>query len=250
MELHAANVTNSCNLTDMADSYVLALSSQSGFCETYGYEAGKIECRKLSKNDYAAKRLSLHGLWPNKDVCGQSYGYCAGPQQNEHCDYAPLYLSPSVAEQLKQLMPSYKHGSCLERHEWNKHGTCQHLLPDEYFSLAMKLVTDVNESRLGVYITEHVGQTVALINLRKAVNQAFGARNASKIFLGCKNGTLVEIFIQLPATLASNESVAKLIDRAPSKQYRDSCPVKVKLSNFSKTIGLYEGYIPQAQRIR
>src|SRR5690606_22555066 len=34
---------NSCDNAGLADSYVLAVSSQPGFCETYGFEAGKPE---------------------------------------------------------------------------------------------------------------------------------------------------------------------------------------------------------------
>ncbi len=60
----------------MADSHVLALSSQSGFCQTYGFEAGKPECLKLSKTSYQARHLTLHGLWPKLNSCGQRYGFC------------------------------------------------------------------------------------------------------------------------------------------------------------------------------
>ncbi len=65
-----------CNDPNSADSYVLALSSQAGFCETYGFEAGRPECLHLTKDSYAATHLTLHGLWPNKDLCGTYYGYC------------------------------------------------------------------------------------------------------------------------------------------------------------------------------
>src|SRR5690606_35070211 len=68
------NTGNCDSRAGMADSYVLALSSQSGFCETYGYEAGKPECRKLSVESYQANHLTLHGLWPNQESCGLHYG--------------------------------------------------------------------------------------------------------------------------------------------------------------------------------
>lgn len=108
----SVNVVASVKLGDtcdthagMSDSYVLALSSQPGFCQTYGYEAGKPECMHLPKNSYQAKHLTLHGLWPNQSACGQSYGYCGVEQKSNHCAYPPLNLSSQVAEQLKKLCP-------------------------------------------------------------------------------------------------------------------------------------------------
>ncbi|WP_392538314.1 ribonuclease T [Legionella sp. 227] len=218
----------------MSDSYVLALSSQPGFCQTYGYEAGKPECMHLSKNSYQAKHLTLHGLWPNQNACGQSYGFCGVEQKSRHCAYPPLSLSPQVSENLKKLMPSYNYGSCLERHEWNKHGSCQILSADEYFSLAMRLTEAVDNSVLGQYLTQHQGQKVPLTVLRERVAQAFGKKNSGKVYLGCRNGILVDIYIQLPALIPFNESLESLIDDAPNAPVNDTCPAHVMLSDFNK----------------
>ncbi|MGL5743130.1 MAG: ribonuclease T2 family protein [Legionella sp.] len=100
----------------MSDSYVLALRLQPGFCQTYGYEAGKTECRNLPSNSYQAKHLTLHGLWPNQNACGQRYGFCGVEQKTNHCAYSPLELSSQVSALLKKVMPSFFYGSCLERH--------------------------------------------------------------------------------------------------------------------------------------
>lgn len=218
----------------MSDSYVLALSSQPGFCQTYGYEAGKPECQNLSKNSYQAKHLTLHGLWPNQNACGQSYGYCGVEQKTNHCSYPSLNLSPEVAEQLKIMMPSYHYGSCLERHEWNKHGSCQILSADAYFSLAMRLTASVDNSVLGQYITQHQGQKVPLSDLREMIVQSFGKDNSGKVYLGCKNGILVDIYIHLPALIPLDEPIESLIKDAPNSPVKDTCPSKVMLSNFNK----------------
>lgn len=218
----------------MADSHVLALSSQSGFCETYGYEAGKPECRKITSNSFQANHLTLHGLWPNQENCGQRYGFCDVKPRANHCDYSPLDLSSNVGDKLKKLMPSYNYGSCLERHEWNKHGSCQILTTDDYFSLAMRLATEVDASVFGHFLTEHKGDTVKISLLREQLSKAFGTNNSGKIYLGCKDGFLVDVFIQLPALIPFNESVASLINKAPDHQYHDSCPSYVTISNFNK----------------
>ena len=217
----------------MSDSYVLALSSQPGFCQTYGYEADRPECKHLPKDSYQAKHLTLHGLWPNQNACGHNYGYCGVEQKANHCAYPPLNLSPQVSENLKKVMPSYFYGSCLERHEWNKHGSCQILSADDYFSLAIRLTAEADESAFGWYVTQHQGEQVKLITLRDMVVQSFGGKNSDKVHLGCKNGILVDIYIQLPAIIPLDKSLDSLIDEAPNQQTHDTCPSVVTLSNFN-----------------
>lgn len=228
------NTSNCDNNADLADSYVLALSSQSGFCETYGYEAGKPECRKLTKDSYQAKHLTLHGLWPNQNNCGQNYGYCGVKPRPNHCDYPPLNLNSNVSSELKKIMPSYNYGSCLERHEWNKHGSCQTLTPDNYFTLAMRLAIEMDQSVFGNYLTAHKGEKVKLSVLRELIAKAFGSNNAGKIYLGCKDGKLVDVFVELPSLIPFHESLDSLISKAPEYQYHDSCPTNVIISDFNK----------------
>lgn len=225
-----------CDSVGTADSYVLALSSQAGFCETYGYEAGKPECRYLSKDSYQANHLTLHGLWPNMDVCGQHYGFCGVRQLSNHCDYDPVPFSASVSDGLKKLMPSFAHGSCLERHEWNKHGSCQILSADDYFALAMRLTSEVDQSSFGTYLTQHQGQVVKLSELRKVIAQSFGATNSEKVYLGCKNGVLVDVYFSLPALLPSTDSLTTLINNAPNNHSRDMCGPNIIISHFNKDI--------------
>lgn len=225
--------TNSCSSADMADSYVLALSSQPGFCQTYGYEAGKPECLKLTQDSYQAKHLTLHGLWPNIDVCGQHYGFCNARPRANHCDYEPVNLSADVSDSLKKLMPSYNYGGCLERHEWNKHGTCQILPADDYFSLAMRLLTEADNSPFGIYLTEHQGQKVELTTLHELLDQSFGAHNRGKVSLGCRNDILVDIYIQLPQVLDA-KSLVELINEAPNNHEQDLCSKYVTISHFTK----------------
>jgi ribonuclease T2 len=218
----------------MADSHLLALSSQPGFCETYGYEAGKPECRELTGNSYQASHLTLHGLWPNQTNCGQRYGFCNAQPRASHCAYSPLNLSPTVAEQLKKLMPSYHYGSCLERHEWNKHGTCTVLSQDNYFTLAMRLATEADNSVFGRYLTENRGKMVKRAYLRELIAQSFGAHNANKIYFSCKNKKLVDVYIRLPALITFNEPLTTLINQATDYPTHDSCPANLFISNFNK----------------
>jgi ribonuclease T2 len=226
---------SSCTMeVGLADSNVLALSSQPGFCQTYGYEAGKPECLKLSAQSYQANHLTLHGLWPNQDACGQHYGFCGSKPQANHCDYSPVNLSTAVAQDLKRLMPSYNYGSCLERHEWNKHGSCQILTSDNYFALAMRLATEVNQSEFGRYLTLQKGKRVRLAKLRDILATSFGIANGNKVHLGCKQSILVDVLIQLPALIPLDESLKSLISKAPDSTRHDSCSSNVTISDFNK----------------
>ena len=218
----------------LADAHVIAFSSQPGFCETYGYEAGKPECMKLSRNSYQANHLTLHGLWPNQAACGQRYGFCGVKPRANHCDYFPLDLTPAVAANLKKVMPSYNYGSCLERHEWNKHGSCQILTVDDYFTLAIRLLSEIDESELGHYLTNHRGETVKLAKLRELWGESYGKDNLGKLRLGCKNGILVDVYVQLPALIPFDQSLVTLIEQAPNPKYHDACSGNVVISDFTK----------------
>lgn len=222
------------NNPGMADAHVLALSSQPGFCQTYGYEKGKPECANLSSSSYQANHLTLHGLWPNQESCGQNYGFCGVSPQSKHCDYTPLKLSASVAENLRKYMPSYNYGSCLERHEWYKHGSCQILSSDDYFALAMRLTKEMNQTPFGQYLTAHRGEVVQLSSLRELIEQSFGSSNADKVSLTCKNGILVDVYLQLPALIPFNEPLGALLNKATASHSHDLCYNNVTISDFNK----------------
>ncbi|MFZ9036276.1 MAG: ribonuclease T2 family protein [Francisellaceae bacterium] len=215
-----------------ADSYVLALSSQAGFCQTYGYDAGKKECQEMTQNSPYLYQFTLHGLWPNQDACGTNYGFCNTKKQRNFCDYESLNLSTKTADALKAVMPSYNYGTCLARYEWNKHGSCQALNQDDYFGVAIDLVSQINSSNFGLYFKKHVGQTISLHELESAFDQSFGSNMHQKLYLNCKQGVLVDLYIELPLFDAhSSLDLKQLLPMAPDAK-KDHCPSNFKLSDF------------------
>ncbi|WP_133127620.1 ribonuclease T2 family protein [Legionella nagasakiensis] len=220
------------NSPGMADSHVLALNWLPGFCETYGYEAGKPECLKLPPDSYQAKHMVLHGLWPNNIVCGTSYGYCGVEARKAHCDYPPVILSEPAADKLGQFMPSYAYGSCLERHEWNKHGSCQILSMEQYFLLATRLTDEMNQTTLGQWLQEHVGEVVELSQITEEIKNTFGHDAINKVYLGCKSGRLVDMYVRLPALIPQDEPLFNLVQKASHAKRGNSCPQKVVISDF------------------
>ncbi|MCC5791396.1 MAG: ribonuclease T [Legionellaceae bacterium] len=215
-----------------ADSHVLALSWQPAFCETYGYEANKAECRPLAKHAFSQQHLTLHGLWPNQKACGKNYGFCGVSARSHHCAYPGLTLAPEISERLQQYMPSFASGSCLERHEWNKHGSCQLQAIDPYFNLALDLAQEADRSPLADLIREYRGGTVSLKRLQQASESSFGPGSRHKIYFGCSQGKLVDIFLQLPLQLHQNDGLAALLQQASGEYRRQGCPKMVAISDF------------------
>ncbi|MGL5743129.1 MAG: hypothetical protein ACRCXC_11625 [Legionella sp.] len=103
----------------------------------------------------------------------------------------------------------------------------------------MRLTAAVDDSVLGQYLTQHVGQKVTLNTLRMMVAKAFGQHNYGKVYLGCKNGILVDIYIQLPALIPFEQTLEALIDDATNPDSNDSCPKNVMLSSFNKAAWSY-----------
>ncbi len=222
-----------CNMEPgHADSNVLALSWQPAFCETYGYEAGKEECRTLKPGSFSQQHLVLHGLWPNQKACGYGYGFCGVREQRRHCDYETLRFESSVDRALSLYMPSYANGTCLERHEWNKHGSCQLQAMDTYFSLAIRLAEDMNNTDFANIIRKYRGGQVALSKLEHAIERSFGPGSKEKVYLGCNQGKLVDVYIQLPAIVYEDTALSDLVQNAPGKKTKNGCPSMVQISDF------------------
>ncbi|MFM8330946.1 MAG: ribonuclease T2 family protein, partial [Candidatus Methylumidiphilus sp.] len=211
-----------CSLGGQADSYVFAVSWQPAFCES---KPDKPECSIDDPKVYQATHFTLHGLWPNKTACGTNYGYCGAVKDKpaEFCGYPAVELSPEVRSQLAIVMPSVASGSCLERHEWHKHGTCQSGTPDQYYALATRLVREFNDSGAAAFMAEHIGQQVSLEDFRAALDQGLGAGASRHAKLGCKDGLLVDIYINLPAELKPDASLKDLLAQSPDAPADKTC---------------------------
>ena len=231
-----AVMADECQLPDKEDSYKLAVSWQPAFCESH---RGKPECKITDVSVYQASNFTLHGLWPNKKECGTNYGLCGQYKQQvkSFCDYDPVKLSDATLKELGVVMPSVASGSCLDRHEWYKHGTCQtEWDADRYFATAVRLTKEFNGAGIAEFMQKNVGKTVATSEFFAVLNKTFG-KNASKRFtLGCdKQGNLVDLFINLPKDIPDNVPLADLIQQAP-ESYGSRCGKRftVDAMGFSK----------------
>lgn len=225
---------SSCQIARHADSYVLALSWEPAFCESHG---DKPECEVRDPRSwwFQAHNFTLHGLWPNKKECGQKQGYYAycgeveGKPEGGFCDYPKVELSGLVHGKLAFVMPSVAADSCLERHEWHKHGACGAWTPDEYFALAIRLDHEFNDSGLARFVGDHIGQSVETAEFFQQVDAALGAGASQKISLGCKKGLLVDVAINLPAPLDPKGDLKTLVALAEPSPGAGDCGQRFKI---------------------
>lgn len=211
-----------CTTAGLADSYKLALSWHPAFCEL---QSQKKECRGVDDNAFQARNFTLHGLWPNKAACGIDYGFCGevNKKPKVFCDYPELTMSEEVRAQLNGVMPSAAQGTCLQHHEWYKHGTCQTQWDvDEYYATAVRLTQQFNDSGVATWMQARLGKTVESDEFFAQVDQALGANAHKRLNLTCKRGNLVDVYINLPATIDEKSSLASLVNSA-NEDFRNDC---------------------------
>jgi ribonuclease T2 len=208
------NNGSSCSVAGQADSYVLALSWQPAFCET---KPDKPECSISDPRVYQAKHFTLHGLWPNKKNCGINYGFCSTiKKQDDFCDYPAIQLAPASESSLAEVMPSVTAGSCLERHEWYKHGTCQaNWEMQEYFDLSVDLTRQFNDSGMAYFMNRRIGQQVRTEDFLNRIAAVLGSASRERIKLSCNQGLLVEVQLSLVTDLSPGADLEKLMVDAP-----------------------------------
>jgi len=194
-------------------SYLLALTWQPSFCETH---SRKKECRTQTKNRYDATHFSLHGLWPqprNNAYCGVS-NMDKGIDRNKKWHLlAPVKLNQKTATKLAFVMPAV--ASNLQRHEWIKHGTCYGSDAEDYYSDAINLTQQINDSIVGKLFNKGVGKRVSLKQIRAHFDKAFGKGAGSKVDLRCdRKGRVSELWINLKGEVEDDTKISSLLKNA------------------------------------
>ncbi|NCF04511.1 ribonuclease I [Kosakonia sp. MH5] len=202
------------------DRYVLALSWQTGFCQSL-HDRGRSEpdeCRLQKEPANKADYLTVHGLWPAlpksiavrgvDDRRWMRYGCATRPVPNmpearasQKCAAAETGLSLEVANKLNAVMPGAGSNTCLERYEYAKHGVCFGFDPDDYFGAMVRLNTEIKASPLGVFLAENYGKTVTRDAFNAAVAKAYGEQSVKAVKLTCSGNPawLTEMQIAIKA---------------------------------------------------
>ncbi|NQZ32825.1 MAG: hypothetical protein HRU06_16275 [Oceanospirillaceae bacterium] len=208
----------------LADSNVLALSWQSAFCEI---KPDKKECKVRDSNSYQANNFSLHGLWPNRNKCNRKtgyYGYCGAvnTKPKQFCGYPKLALNEATRAQLRINMPSAAQGTCLQRHEWYKHGTCQSLDVNQYYDIAIALQDEFNNSGIATLMAANIGSNVSTAEFFAVFDHAFGQGAHKKLQFKCTGANLIDVYINLPKDITTGDTLKSLVNRA-NTNFKNGC---------------------------
>jgi len=170
-----------------------------------------------------------------------SFGYCDVSKnilknKKRWCAMPQLDLSKPVRKRLTQFMPGSK--SCLQRHEWYKHGVCSGLSENNYFALSNQLVDMFSKTGFSQYITQNVGKYVKRKKLLKAFDKAFGKGSRKHLALMCKKvrGTamLTEIQIHLKKELSGISEFKTLFPKEKIRIH-GTCPSQFKIDEVGTT---------------
>lgn len=219
------------------DYYTLALNWQPAFCET---KPGKEECIAQKEGRYDAHNFSLHGLWPNlEDDPNHTFGYCdVSPtlkrqdQANDWCALPDLSLSEEVWADLVVFMPGT--ASCLQNHEWYKHGSCAGMSADAYFALSNHLTHLFSQTAFDDYVSEHTGRVVGRDELLDVFAREFGSEARDYLSLRCREvqgvHLLTEIQVVLRTDISPDADFGELfpVDDIPPN---GSCPTEFRIDS-------------------
>jgi ribonuclease T2 len=216
-------------------NYLFVLEWEPQFCTTV---SGAPECAALTTGSFAATYPVLHGLWPDQaGDTSDSYGYCGAAIAQKPLDHASTWcqmtlppLSDATRASLDKYMPGTK--SCLEHHEWERHGTCSGLSADAYFGAETGLAAAVDGSSFGAYVAQHAGGLVDRDSLLAQFDAAFGAGTSASVTVHCasSNGEayLTEIHITLKPALFPPDQLADMLT-APEASDATNCPASIRL---------------------
>lgn len=202
------------------DRYVLALSWQTGFCQSM-HERNRnepAECKTQQEQGDKRAFLTVHGLWPGlpKSVASRGvdekrwmrYGCSTRPVPNmaeargsQKCQAPAPSLSSDITAKLADVMPGAGGQSCLERYEFAKHGACFGFDPNAYFGTMVRLNTEFKQSAFGAFLAENYGKMVTRKAFNKALDKSWGSDAVKAVKLTCNGNPayLTEMQISLDA---------------------------------------------------
>jgi len=216
-----------------ADSLEAVLSAtwQPSFCAT---RHGKTtpECRSLAPDRRDATQFSLHGLWPDDlDDLAIFPCYCGPDTPPQSCKRTiesakkPIELAGDVLANLRVAMPGVQ--SNLHLHEWAKHGSCYEddktgddagSDPNEYFSEAMEVLAQLNQSHVRALFNTRLGDNLTREDIERSFDEAFGAGAGERVLVKCGRAGREDIILELRINLKGDfatDDLRTLILAAP-----------------------------------
>lgn len=218
------------------DTYVFSLQWAAAFCEG---KPSLPECSAQAPGRFSARNLTIHGLWPDKNGdASHSYGYCGVDPKVQALDRAPtwcrmpaLELTSRTAARVSEIMPGS--ASCLDKHEWYKHGSCSGFTPDEYYNRTADLVMFVAGTKFGRFLSANTGRTVTADALLEAFESEFGAGTRGLVRLNCTKGGGADLLLDVRLTLSQPlRPAAELGKMLLGGGGKGNCPASFKLDEL------------------
>lgn len=199
-----------CRTKGLTDAYILAFSWQYAFCES---RPDKPECKEGRLPTGPDLGFSLHGLWPQQNGCDKNYAFCGEVKRRpkHFCDYPAVSLDADTRGRLATHMPGSSYGSCLQRHEWHKHGSCQgEWSADRYYDISLDLLEAFNRAGIAEFMRSNLGQRVSSRGFFRLIDRELGEGAHQRMQFICNLDTdkLVEVRVKLPAHLQSGQALA------------------------------------------
>jgi ribonuclease T2 len=171
MSSPAAFAEEQASLAKGRTEYILAVSWQPGFCET---RPNRKECVGQTSERHDATHFSLHGLWPvKKSYCGVAADIKARDRKGDWLDLPKLAMAQETAAKLMVAMPGTQSG--LDRHQWLRSGTCHGGTAQDYFSVQLRLLEEINGSAVRALFSGRIGREVTEGEVKQAFDDSFGA---------------------------------------------------------------------------
>lgn len=213
------------------DYYVFSLSWQPAFCASH---PDKKECISETPQRFDSQNMALHGLWPSvKGDKHHRYAYCGVSkrikQQDDNDQWCQMPfpdIQQSTFEKLGEVMPGCQ--SCLQNHEWYKHGVCSGIRADDYFATSTRLAQSIAEANLGRFVTDNIGKNVRLGDIQAAAAQDFGDKSNMIRFI-CEHGMLSEVRLYLDKTLPVRGGIKPDMLVSPDAFEKNTCSGNFKI---------------------
>lgn len=184
------------DLAGRFDYYVLSLSWSPSYCADAG-DRDPAQCGRDRRFSFV-----VHGLWPQYERGWPSD--CASTQAR----YVPAGLRQSMLD----IMPSPR----LVDHEWETHGKCSGLTPQDYFGLTRRVRQKV------IVPTQFSALDRTLMTTGADVERAFVAANpglkANMIAVQCDRARLKEVRVCVTKTGAFRSCGADVRDRCGTER--------------------------------
>jgi len=200
--------------------YVLAVSWQPGFCET---RPQRKECESQTAERFDATNLSLHGLWPlRKSYCGVAAEVRATDRKGSWLELPKLAMADDTAARLLIAMPGVQSG--LDRHQWLRSGTCQSGSVDDYFSVQLRMLEELNRSAVGALFRQRVGAELDEATIKQAFDQSFGAGAGDRVRMRCQTvqgrSIITGLTIGLTGDVMTAPTLGPLIQAAGPTEFK------------------------------